>query len=203
MSLDTGVGPIMPLVLHLHGTPALAQLSRSEFFDFCHRNGEVRIERTTDGDLSIMPFTGGETGRQSGNLFMQLANWSQRDGTGLAFDSSTGFWLPNGAMRSPDTSWVLRPRWEALTQRERQEFPPLAPDFVLELRSPSDRLAHLQAKLYEYVDNGVRLGWLIDPSTRRVEVYRPGESPQVLDNPATLSAEPELPGFELHLGSVW
>jgi Uma2 family endonuclease len=190
-----------PIVLG--GGPAFPRMSRDEFFAFCQANREYRFERTTEGDLVIMTPTGGETGRRSIRLAAQLLNWSDRDGTGIAFDSSTGFWLPNGAERSPDVSWVRRDRWDALSPDERKKFPPLAPDFVIELRSETDRLAHLQAKMQEYADNGVRLGWLIDPSRRSVEIYRPGRAVEVLDGPASVAGDPELPGFVLDLAPVW
>jgi len=180
-----------------------ARASRSEFYQFCLANPQLRIERTADGDLHIMPPTGGETGRRSLSIAMQLGNWCDRDGTGIAFDSSTGFWLPNGAERAPDAAWVRLERWNALTQNEREEFPPLAPDFIAELGSKSERLPHLRSKMQEYVDNGVRLAWLIDPATKQVEVYRPGQTPVVLDNPATVSADPELPGLVLELSTIW
>jgi Uma2 family endonuclease len=178
-------------------------MDRAQFFEFCQLNNDMRIERTSQGDLNIMPPTGGESGRQSGEAFYQLAAWSKRDGTGISFDSSTGFWLPNGAERSPDAAWVRRERWEELTAAEREEFPPLAPDFVIEVRSRSERLRDLQAKLQEYVENGVRLAWLIDPFERRVEIYRPNVVPLDVDNPATLNGEPELAGFIFDLRSVW
>lgn len=201
MSLRTTSWMTTPFVLY--SPTNFARLSRSEFYEFCQLNSEVRIERTAEGDLDIMPPIGGETGRQSGEVFLQLAAWSKIDGTGIAFDSSTGFWLPNGAERSPDAAWVRRERWEALTQEERDEFPPLAPDFVVELRSKSERLTHLRAKMQEYADNGVRLGWLIDPATRSVEIYRPGQTPAIVENPSTLNADPELPGFTLDLATIW
>jgi Uma2 family endonuclease len=124
-------------------------------------------------------------------------------GLGKAFDSSTGFKLPNGAERSPDLSWVLQERWEKLSAQERERFPPLCPDFVMELRSPSDNLKDVQEKMQEYLANGARLGWLIDPKTKRVEIYRPGQQVEVLDNPATVDGESVLPGFELDLSDVW
>lgn len=190
-----------PLVLG--GGSGIANMSRDQFFELCQLNRKLRIERTAEGDLVIMTPTGGETGRRNIRLAAQLVNWSDRDGTGIAFDSSTGFWLPNGAERSPDVSWVRRERWEALSADERKKFPPLAPDFVIELRSETDRLSHLRAKMQEYVDNGVRLGWLIDPVERRVEIYRPGRATTVVDAPTQLNADPELPGFTLDLTSIW
>ncbi len=191
----------IPIVLF--GGADAPNMNRDDFFRFCQRNPDFSIERTAQGDLVIMPPTGGETGRRSMSIAQQLANWCDRDGTGIAFDSSTGFWLPNGAERSPDAAWVLRNRWDALSPKDREKFPPLAPDFVIELRSESERIAHLRSKMEEYVENGVRLAWLIDPYARRVEVYRPGQEPIALDNPMTLSADPELPGFTLDLVAIW
>jgi len=190
-----------PIVLG--GGSVFPRMSRDEFYAFCQENSKYRIERTAEGNLVIMTPKGGETGRRNIRLSAQLLNWSDRNGTGIAFDSCTGYWLPNNAERSPDVSWVRRERWEALSADERKKFPPLAPDFVIELRSETDRLSHLQAKMREYADNGVRLGWLIDPSNRRIEVYRPGQAPEVLDGASSIAADPELPGFTLDLSAIW
>jgi len=191
---------IAPLVLRL--APVI-EMSDRQFFELCQLNRDLRIERTSQGDLVIMPPTGGETGRMNFELTVLFGHWVHADGTGIGFDSSTGFTLPNGAKRSPDLAWVKRSRWEALTQEQREEFPPLCPDFVLELRSPSDVLATVQAKMREYLDNGVQLGWLIDPIDKKVYVYRPGAPVECLDNPQTVSGDPVLPGFVLELGKVW
>jgi Uma2 family endonuclease len=150
-----------------------------------------------------MPPTGGETGRMNFELTGLFGHWVYADGTGVGFDSSTGFTLPNGATRSPDLAWVKRERWEALTPKQRQQFPPWCPDFVLELRSLSDALVTVQAKMQEYLDNGARLGWLIDPIEKRVSIYRPQAPVECLDNPQTISGDPVLPGFVLELGRVW
>jgi Uma2 family endonuclease len=190
-----------PIVLHLG--PVLGQLADDDLYAFCRLNRELRIERTARGELVIMPPAGGNTGRRGSLLAVQLGNWALRDGTGMAFDSSTGFCLPNGAMRSPDAAWILRSRWEALSDSQRERFPPLAPDFVVELASPTDRIADLRAKLREYIDCQVRLGWLIDPTTKQVEIYRPDREPEILTDPATIRAEPELPGFVLDLTDFW
>jgi Uma2 family endonuclease len=192
---------ILPLIVR--SGPAYAGMNRDEFFDFCQANSELRIERTADGDLSIMTPTGGETGSKNADLISQLTVWSFKDGTGLAFDSSTGFWLDNGAMRSPDAAWVGRERWNALTPQERKKFVPIAPDFVLELRSESERSSDLRKKMREYVENGVKLAWLIDPVTRQVEIYRPGQEVIEQGAPATLSGEPELSGFVMDFARIW
>jgi Uma2 family endonuclease len=154
-----------------------------------------------------MPPTGAASGQRNARITAQLTVWGDRDGTGLSFDSSTIFTLPNGARRSPDASWVELSRWQALTAEEQEGFSPLAPDFVIELASRSDlaaqRYADLQAKMQEYIDNGTRLGWLIDPKAKRVEIYRPGPQCTILEAPATLSGEDVLPGFELDLSAIW
>jgi Uma2 family endonuclease len=188
---------LAPIVLH--GGECM---SRDKFFEFCQANDRLEIERTSEGDLLIGPACGGETGRRRAEVARQFGTWSECDQFGIAL-AHVGFWLPNGAERSPDLSWVRRERWEALSAVERKKFPPLAPDFVIELRSETDRMGHLQAKMQEYADNGVRLGWLIDPSIRRVEIYRPGGAPEVVDGPTVLSGEPELPGFVLDFSRVW
>ena len=190
-----------PLVIH--SGPALQCMSDHEFFEFCQANPELRIERTSAGDLIIMPPTTTDTGRRNFNLTAAIARWAEADGTGVGFDSSTGFTLPNGAMRSPDVAWMPRAKWEALTDDERREFAPVCPDFVAELRSPSDSLRWLQAKMEEYIANGARLGWLIDPLKRKVYVYRPHAAVQCLDDPSVVSGEPVLPGLALHIDRIW
>jgi len=188
------------LVLHL--APVI-EMSDQQFFEFCQLNRDLRIERTSQGDLVIMPPTGSETGRINFKLTQLFGQWVDADGTGVGFDSSTGFTLPNGATRSPDLAWVKRSRWEALTRQQREGFAPLCPDFVLELRSPSDALEDAQAKMQEYLDNGAQLGWLIDPVEKKVYVYRPQAPVECLDNPQTVSGDPVLPGFVLEVGKVW
>lgn len=192
---------LMPLILS--GGAYFADMTREQFFDFCARNPDVPFERTAEGDLVIRTPAGADSSRRNIKLAAQLSNWSDRDASGIAFDPSAGFWLPNKALRSPDAAWVRRERWDALSRDEREKFAPLAPDFVVELRSRTDRLAHLRAKMQEYVENGVRLAWLIDPVERRVEVYRPGQTPLVLDAPAAVAGDPELPGFTLDLEPIW
>jgi Uma2 family endonuclease len=189
-----------PLVLRLE--PVIAMNDR-QFFELCQLNRDLRLERTSQGDLVIMPPTGGETGRMNFELTGFFGQWVHADGTGVGFGSSTGFTLPNGAMRSPDLAWVKRERWESLTPEQRKVFAPLCPDFVLELRSPSDALATVQAKMQEYLDNGAQLGLLIDPIEKKVYIYRPQMPVECLDNPQAISGEPVLPGFVLELGRVW
>ena len=189
-----------PLVLRAR--PAL-DLSDAQFFEFCRQNRGLRIEQTREGDWIIMPPTGGETGSRNNEVSRQLGNWAVTDGSGVAFDSSTGYVLPYGARRSPDASWVLRSRLAALTADQKRRFLPLCPDFAVELRSPSDALADAEEKMREYRDNGARLGWLLDAAERRVQVYRPGQDTVTLDAPAAVAGDPELPGFVLDLATVW
>jgi Uma2 family endonuclease len=189
-----------PLVVRLR---PVIDLTDDQFFEFCQINRDLRIERTVEGELLIMPPTGSETGGSNFRLAVQLGNWTEQDGTGTGFDSSTGFTLPNGATVSPDISWVKLERWNALSALQRTKFAPIVPDFVVELRSKSDSLKDLQKKMQQYMDNGVRLGWLIDRKQRRVYVYRPGVAVQQLDNPETVSGDPELPGFVLKLSQIW
>lgn len=181
---------------------SILELTDDQFFELCQRHREYRFERTATGELIIMAPTGGETGDRNAELTFQVKAWSRQDQAGKTFDSSTGFKLPNGADRSPDVAWVQRDRWESLTPEQRRKFPPLCPDFVVELRSPSDALKTLQAKMQEYLDNGARLGWLIDPETRQVAIYRPNQPVEVLQNPAALSGEDVLPGFVLDLSFI-
>ncbi|MGH9941107.1 MAG: Uma2 family endonuclease [Pyrinomonadaceae bacterium] len=189
-----------PLLVHLH---PVIELTDEQFFEFSQLNRDLRIERTAEGGLLIMPPTGGETGERNAEITIQLGSWAKRDGTGTTFDSSTGFRLPNGAVRSPDASWVSHERLAALSAEEKKKFFPLCPDFVIELRSATDSHAALQEKMQEYLDNGTRLGWLIDPERRRVDVYRPQLPVVKLEQPETISAEPALSGFILDLREIW
>ncbi len=179
-----------------------------EQFDQLARAEQLaRMELTKDGELIVMSPTEGTAGRKNRRLTQQIGNWTDRDGTGEAFDSSTIFILPNGARRSPNVSWIKLERWNQLTQAQQDGFPPIVPDFVIELVSPSDlknqRYEDLQAKMQEYLDNGVRLGWLIDPSAKTVEIYRVGQQVEILNNPQTLSGEDVLPGFILDLNEIF
>lgn len=190
-----------PLVLHF--SPLLKKMSEEEFYEFCRLNPELRLELTSEGDLVIMPPTGGKSGIRNSKLNFKLVGWVEKDGTGQSFDSSTVFTLPSGAKRSPDFAWVRNERWDALSEDEQERFPPLCPDFVVELRSRTDVLKNLQQKMEEYVANGARLGWLIDPLERKVHVYRPDAPVEELDNPQTISGEPLLRGLELDLRKIW
>jgi Uma2 family endonuclease len=187
----------LPTTTRLHVTP-------QQFEELAAANPELRLERTSQGELIVNPPTGGESGQRNSSLTTQLGNWFEtHEDLGLVFDSSTGFILPNGARRSPDASWVRRERWDALTPEQRRGFVPLCPDFVVELRSPTDSLSKLQEKMQEYRDNGARLGWLIDPQNQRVEIYHPGQPVGVLEHPMELSGEEVLPGFILNLRRIW
>jgi Uma2 family endonuclease len=181
----------------------IIQLTGEQFYELCVKNRNLRLERNFQGELVIIPPTGGETGKRNLNLCFQLASWNQQKHLGEAFDSSTGFTLPNGAVRSPDLSWVEKSRWDALTQEQREKFIPLCPDFALELISPSDTLKESQEKMQEYRSNGCKLGWLINRKKQEVEVYRLGQEVEVLQSPQTLLGEDVLPGFVLDLRDIW
>ncbi len=189
-----------PMVVQMH---PVINLTDDQFFEFCQINRDLRIERTAEGELLIMSPTGSETGGSNFELAVQFGNWVKQDGTGKGFDSSTGFTLPNRATVSPDISWVKLERWNALSKEQKTKFAPISPDFVVEMRSPSDRLKDLQDKMQQYMDNGVRLGWLIDRKRRRVYIYRPGVPAECLENPETVSGSPELQGFVLKLAPIW
>ena len=195
--------PIETNSIVLRMPPAL-KMDDDQFFEFCQINRDLRIERTSQGEIIVMPPTGGETGRRNFGLIVQFGIWVKQDGTGVGFDSSTGFKLPNGAERAPDASWVKKERWEGLTPSQRKKFAPLCPDFVIELRSPSDRVKDLQNKMEEYMDNGARLGWLIDPDSRQVYIYGPSGEIEQLDNPTEVKGdESVLPGFVLVMKEIW
>ena len=190
-----------PVVVHFE--PSQLRMTDEEFFEFCMLNPELRIERSSEGDIIVMAPTGGKSGRRNARLIAFLVSWAERDGSGQVFDSSTEFILPNRAGRAPDASWVRNERWDALTQVQQEQFPPLCPDFVVELRSRTDRLDSLVEKMDEYIANGAQLGWLIDPIERKVHIYRAGEATEILDDPETVSGEPLLKGFVLDLRSLW
>ena len=191
---------ISPVVLHW---PPSMRVVNDQFFEFCQANKELRIERTAQGDCEIMAPTGGTTGWRNSGLTAQLYNLAEREGSGVVFDSSSGFILPNGAIRSPDVSWVKKSRLATLTPEQKQRFLPLCPDFVIELRSPSDNLIALQDKMQEYIENGASLGWLIDTETRQVLVFQPQKKLFSLEKPEVLSANEVLMGFELDMQKIW
>jgi Uma2 family endonuclease len=189
-----------PIVVHLE--PVL-NLSDEQLYEFSRINRELRIERNAHGEIIIMSPTGGDTGERNAEITMQLRVWAKRDQTGATFDSSTGFRLPNRAVRSPDAAWIAYSRLESLGAEQRKKFIPLCPDFVIELRSATDSLNDLQDKMLEFIDNGAQLGWLIDTEHKRVYVYQPGEPIQESDNLELLSGEPLLHEFELDLREIW
>ncbi len=187
----------LPRAISLHVT-------QEQFAALAVVNRDVRMERTVQGELIVNPPTGWETGRSNYSLNGQIYLWHRgKKERGEAFDSSTGFTLPNGAIRSPDACWISRERWDALTVEQKGTFPNICPDFVVELRSNSDTLKSLQEKMQEYLDNGAKLGWLLNPQRRQVEIYRPGKEVEVLENPVELSGEEILLGFVLNLPQVW
>lgn len=177
-------------------------LTDEQFFELCQKNRDYRFERTGSGDLLIMPPTGSETGRRNVQVTTQLEIWNRKYKLGVVFDSSTGFKLPNGADRSPDASWIKKERWDALTSEEKETFAPICPDFVVELRSKNDSLKELHYKMQEYMDNGARLGWLLDRKNQRVAIYRQGKDVEIIQSPATLSGEDVLPEFVLDLTDI-
>lgn len=186
----------------LHFQPVI-EVNDEEFYAFCRLNRDVCIERNAQGDVIIMPPAGGETSERNAEITMQLRFWAKGDGTGASFDSSGGFRLPNGAVRSPDAAWIEHTRLSALSLEDRRKFVPLCPDFVIELRSESDQLAPLREKMQEYLDNGLDLGWLIDPYAQRVYVYRAELPIEELERPSRISGDPVLRGFELDLDEIW
>lgn len=189
-----------PIIIRL--APVI-ELTEEQFVQFCAINREIRIERTASGELELMSPTYSDTGARNAEVTAQLGQWSRQDGTGITFDSSAGFRLPNGAMRSPDSSWIPKSLLAELSDEERRGFFAICPYFVVELRSDSDSLAALLDKMAEYMDNGTRLGWLLDPRDRRAYVFRPDAAVEILEDPDTLPADPELPGFSLEMRNIW
>ncbi len=182
--------------------PSTLKLTDEQFYYLCLANRDLRLELTAQADLIVMPPAGGGTGKRNSDLNIELGLWNRASKLGFVFDSSTGFKLPNGATRSPDASWVSKERWESLTPQQQEQFPPLCPDFVVELRSPSDAISQLRDKMQEYLTNGCRLGWLIDPQTQQVEIYRPNQAVEILQSPTTVSGEDVLPGLALDLTQI-
>ncbi len=188
---------LSPVVLHPE------PMTDDAFYDFCQQYPDCTVERTAEGEILIMPPPGGESGFQNYDLNGQLWQWAERDGRGRGFDSSTDFMLPNNAARSPDAAWISRSRLDRLPKERKRKFIRLCPEFVVELRSPSDRLNRLQAKMQEWIDNGAEFGWLIDPDHRIVYVYRPGREPEKLVNPDRIAGEGPVAGFILNLRNIW
>jgi Uma2 family endonuclease len=177
-------------------------LTDEQFWQLCQRNREYRFEVNAQGDLIIMPPTGSDTGRRNFDIIVQLGMWNKKYKLGIAFDSSTGFTLSNGAKRSPDASWIKLARWNSLTIEEQEKFAPICPDFVVELRSKTDALKPLQKKMQEYIDNGTKLGWLIDRQNQQVEIYRINKTMEIIKSPSSLSGENILPNFTLDLTEI-
>ncbi|MBD2137561.1 Uma2 family endonuclease [Anabaena sp. FACHB-1237] len=190
-----------PLILHF---PSSMLMTDKQFFQFCQENRDLRIERNKFGDISIMTPAGSETSNLNFNIAGQLYVWSQKDNTGICFDSSGGFKLSTGAERSPDAAWIKLERWNNLTPEQQQKFAPICPDFVLELRVPCDNLQPLKDKMLEYMQEpGIQLGLLIDRKNRRVYIYRPEQIEECLENPDTVNCDPILPGFVLNMAKIW
>ena len=182
---------------------SVIKLTSEQFYKLCQANPDLKLERNAQGDLIIMPPTGGETGKTNSNINAQIWFWNEQKQLGEVFDSSTGFTLPSGADRSPDVSWVEKSRWNALTKEQKEKFIPLCPDFVIEILSPNDSLKKTQNKMQEYIDNCCRVGWLINRKRQEVEIYRSGQDIEILKLPQTLSGENVLPGFVLNMRKIW
>ncbi|MBD1856528.1 MULTISPECIES: Uma2 family endonuclease [Leptolyngbya] len=185
----------LPLKLDLQHV----HLTDEQFYQLCINNPEWNIEQNAKGALIVMPPVGGESGEREADYIIDLGNWNRQTQLGKVFSSSTIFRLPNGGSRSPDAAWVELSRWQALTREQRKKFPPIAPDFVIELRSATDNLTTLQEKMQEYLESGVRLSWLLNPQDQQVEIYRQGQEKEVRSLPTLLSGETVLPGFELQV----
>lgn len=191
------------LPIDLSSLTSRPKITDQEFYALCRTNPELRIERNADGEVIVMPPAFADNGNRNGRILGQLYIWSEMDGSGEVFDSSSGFTLPNGAVRSPDAAWILFDRWHALPPEQQASFAPIVPDFVVELRSSSDALVNLKQKMEEYILCGVRLGVLIDRSNRQVHLYRPERTPEILDEPESIRCAPEMPGFELRMAGIW
>jgi Uma2 family endonuclease len=200
--------PVPPLAPEatLAGRQTLAEylqhLSEDEFYSFCQQNRDQKFERRADGTIELMSLTGGESGRRNSRLTSRLDRWAEESGQGVVFDSSTGFRLPSGAVRSPDAAWVSQATWDALSDEQRRKHLPLCPDFAVELLSETDSISDTVIKMQEYLDNSLRLGWLIDPKTETARVFRTNGSVEVKTFAETLSGEDVLPGFVFSLDTI-
>lgn len=194
---------IYPTVMVNIPTTITLKISHEQFLDLVLANRDLQLERNATGELIIMPPTGSYTGKRNFDIAGQLWFWNRQNKLGEAFDSSTGFHLPNGSDRSPDAAWIKQEKWDTLSLEQKESFAPICPDFVLELRSKTDSLEKLQSKMREYIENGASLGWLIDQKNQRVEIYRPGKDVEILEHPTSLSGEDILPGFILDLTELW
>jgi Uma2 family endonuclease len=182
---------------------SIIKLTKEQFYQLCEENPDLKLERNAQGELIIMPPTGGETGRSNSSINAQIWFWNEQNQLGEVFDSSTGFTLSSGADRSPDVSWVEKSRWDVLTKEQKERFIPLCPDFVIEIFSPNDSLKKTQQKMQEYIENGCSLGWLLNRKKQEVEIYRPGKDVEVLNSPQNLSGENILPGLIVNLQKIW
>lgn len=189
--------------LHFDFEDEFRRMTPDEFWEFCSLNRKLRAELTKDGDVIIMPPTGFESSEKNSEIVFELKTWAKKDGTGYVTESNGAYILPNGATKTPDAAWIRKERLEQFSAEERRKFLPIAPDFVIELRSESDSLIEQQAKMEEWIENGVRLAWLIDTKTKRVHIYRPDNDAEIVDNPSKVSAGDLLPGFELDTNQIW
>jgi Uma2 family endonuclease len=206
MASDTSaesLGVLYPDLVTLHLPTSGDNCSDADFVRLCELNPEMRFERNADGSVVVMTPSGAESSGSNFEIARELGVWSKKNKTGKGFDSSGLFKLPNGAIRCPDASWILLERWNALSREDKRGAAPIVPDFVVELKSPSDRMSHLRKKMQEYLEAGVRLGWLIDPDAKVVEIYRPGAEVEVLKNPTFVSGDPELAGFQMAMAEIW
>jgi Uma2 family endonuclease len=190
---------MIPITLNLE---PVVKLTHQEFYQLCAANPDAKLELTSSGELVVMSPTGGVSGNRNIKISHRLERWSEIDGTGISFDSSTMFKLPNGAFRSPDAAWISLARWNQLSLDEQESFPPICPDFVVELRSKTDTLKSIQDKMQEYLDNGTRLGFLLNPQGKQVEIYRQGQVKEVVNAPGDVSGEEVLIGFVLRLDGI-
>jgi len=191
--------PNLPITLDFHSAP----LSDEQFEELCRNNRDMKFEISARGELIIVAPTSPESGCKNSELTADVTIWSRKDGTGIVFDSSTLFTFPNGAKRSPDVSWMSKDRWNTVIPAERRKFAKVVPEFVIELLSPTDSLAATHLKMEEYIENGVLLGWLIDPMAKQIRIYRANGEVQILDNPETVSGEDVLKGFELNIRGIF
>jgi Uma2 family endonuclease len=178
-------------------------MSDEELMRFCAANDFLRVERDANGEILVMTPAGNRTGRKNTAIISALDKWAESDGRGYAFDSNTGFTLPDGSMRSPDAAWVAAARWDSLSEYDKERFSPICPEFIIELRSPSDNLAELQAKMKQWIANGTQLAWLIDPIEQEVSIFRPGESLEVHHHPTSVQGSGVMVGFELVMARIW
>lgn len=191
------------IAIDLSSLTQYVKMTDEQFYAFCQNNRDLRIERSAEGEVIVMSPVFSDTGNRELEIAAPLLDWAKRNGTGNVFGPSAGFTLPNGAIRSPDASWIASERWNALSDKQKASFAPICPDFVVELRSASDTLTSVQEKMQEYIENGAKLGLLVDRKNRTVRVYRPGRSPEILEAPETVSCDPELPDFVLPMAEIW